>query len=224
MTIQLLVSDMAGTTVRDDGIVEAAFTDAMASQGIPSDHAEFPPALKVVRDTMGMSKIVVFRQILGDESRAQAATRAFEEAIAQRITAGEVTAIPGAEAAFATLREAGVKIALTTGFGDSTRELLLDHLGWRDLVDLSLSPAERLRGRPYPDLALAALIRLRIDGVRNLATVGDTQSDLESGWRAGASVVAGVLTGAHDRATLEAAPHTHVLESIAELPAVIAAA
>ena len=221
MSIQLLVSDMAGTTVRDDGIVEAAFTDAMATEGIPSDHAEFPPALQIVRDTMGMSKIVVFRQILGDEARAQAATTAFEEAIARRIAAGEVTALPGAEEAFATLREAGVKIALTTGFGDSTRELLLDHLGWRDLIDLSLSPAEHLRGRPYPDLALAALIRLRIDGVRNLATVGDTQSDLESGWRAGASIVAGVLTGAHDRAALEAAPHTHVLESIAELPAVI---
>jgi len=29
--------------------------------------------------------------------------------------------------------------------------------------------------------------------------------------------VAGVLTGAHDRAALEAAPHTHVLDSVADL-------
>jgi len=33
-----------------------------------------------------------------------------------------------------------------------------------------------------------------------------------------------VLTGAHDRATLETAPHTHILDSIAELPAVLEAA
>jgi hypothetical protein len=31
-----------------------------------------------------------------------------------------------------------------------------------------------------------------------------------------------VLTGAHDRATLGAAPHTHLLDSIADLPAAIA--
>jgi phosphoglycolate phosphatase-like HAD superfamily hydrolase len=34
-------------------------------------------------------------------------------------------------------------------------------------------------------------------------------------------VVAGVLTGAHGRDDLAAAPHTHILESIADLPAVL---
>jgi phosphoglycolate phosphatase len=34
-------------------------------------------------------------------------------------------------------------------------------------------------------------------------------------------VVAGVLTGAHDRPALEAAPHTHILESISDLPALL---
>jgi phosphoglycolate phosphatase-like HAD superfamily hydrolase len=54
-----------------------------------------------------------------------------------------------------------------------------------------------------------------------VAVVGDTVNDLVSGTRAGAGIVAGVLTGAHDRATLSSAPHTHVLDSIAELPDVL---
>ncbi len=64
-------------------------------------------------------------------------------------------------------------------------------------------------------------MRLGVDDVAELATVGDTTSDLLAGHRAGASVVAGVLTGAHDHATLEAAPHTHILESIRDLPALV---
>jgi len=55
--------------------------------------------------------------------------------------------------------------------------------------------------------------------VRRVAVAGDTASDLLAGTRAGASVVAGVLTGAHDRDALAAAPHTHLLESIVDFPA-----
>jgi len=39
----------------------------------------------------------------------------------------------------------------------------------------------------------------------------------------GAAVVAGVLTGAHTRAELERAPHTHIIASVADLPAILPA-
>ena len=45
---------------------------------------------------------------------------------------------------------------------------------------------------------------------------GDTASDIESGLRAGAGLVAGVLTGSGSRAELEQAG-AHVLDSIADL-------
>jgi len=223
MTISLLVSDMAGTTVQDDGLVEAAFTDAMGSMGVGPDDDAYAPALKVVRETMGMSKIVVFQMILHDEVAAVRAVAAFEASIARRIESGEIAPITGAVEALEEIRGAGIKVALTTGFSNETRELLVAQLGWTDLVDLSLSPSTVLRGRPHPDLALWALIKLGIDSVREMATVGDTLTDLQSGWNAGASIVAGVLSGAHDRATLQAGPHTHLLGSVVELPAVLAA-
>jgi phosphonatase-like hydrolase len=137
------------------------------------------------------------------------------------VSRGEVEALPGAETALAALRARGVRICLTTGFSGGTREQLMDVLGWRDLVDLSLSPGDGVRGRPYPDLILTALMRLEIDAVQEVAVAGDTKSDLEAGTAAGAAVVAGVLTGAHDREQLEAAPHTHVLASIADFPAAV---
>jgi phosphoglycolate phosphatase-like HAD superfamily hydrolase len=97
----------------------------------------------------------------------------------------------------------------------------MDVLGWRDLVDLSLSPGDGVRGRPFPDLILTAVMRLEIDAVQEAAVAGDTASDLVAGSAAGASIVAGVLTGSHGREQLAAAPHTHLLDSIAEFPAIL---
>jgi phosphoglycolate phosphatase-like HAD superfamily hydrolase len=70
-------------------------------------------------------------------------------------------------------------------------------------------------------MILTAVIRLGIDDVRQVAVAGDTTSDLLSGWRAGAGIVAGVLTGAHGRAEFESVPHTHILESVADLSGLV---
>jgi len=202
--ISVACLDMAGTTVRDDGVVMAAFTDAITSFNLPV--AEFVTAMKYVRATMGQSKIEVFRHILGSEGAAQAANAAFEAHYAAAVSGGEVAAIPGAEALFAHCRSAGIKVCLSTGFSPATRDAIIAELGWGSLVDLVLSPADVGRGRPWPDMPLTALLRLGGGSVHELAVVGDTTSDVESGLRAGAGIVAGVLTGESTRAELEAVP------------------
>lgn len=221
MEIKLAVIDLAGTTVRDDGAVEGAFLEALRSVGLVDGGAPEQSLLGFVRSTMGMSKIAVFRELAGDEARALALNAAFEEAYARRVEGGEVDALPGAQEAFQTLRENGIRVAVTTGFSRATRDLLLERLGWTESVDLALSPDGDLRGRPAPDLVLASLLRLGLDDVRAVAVVGDTVNDLLAGQRAGASLLVGVLTGAHDRATLEAGPHTHLLDSIRDVPDVL---
>ena len=54
-----------------------------------------------------------------------------------------------------------------------------------------------------------------------IAVAGDTPSDIASGRAAGASVVAGVLTGNATRDELAAAGATRVLATITELPALL---
>jgi phosphoglycolate phosphatase-like HAD superfamily hydrolase len=93
----------------------------------------------------------------------------------------------------------------------------LDALEWHDDIDLALSPADVGRGRPAPDLVLGAMARLGIDDPDTVVVVGDTVSDLEAGTAAGARAVVGVLTGAHDEATLAAAPHSAILPDITGL-------
>jgi phosphoglycolate phosphatase-like HAD superfamily hydrolase len=61
------------------------------------------------------------------------------------------------------------------------------------------------------------MLRLRGVGVGELAVAGDTGSDIESGLRAGAAIVAGVLTGAGSRADLERAGAPLILDTIADI-------
>jgi len=218
--IELVVLDMAGTTVRDDGVVEQAFQRAAERTGV-ADRMPWSQALQYVRETMGMSKIDVFTHLAGgDANAATAATAAFEGAYSEIIAEQGVEAISGAGEMIGGLRDAGITVALTTGFAPVTRDALIDALGWRDLIDFALSPADAGRGRPAPDLVLTALLRSGAPSVQAVAVAGDTSSDVESGRRAGAGFVAGVLSGAHDRDALSAADA--VLESVADLPAALA--
>jgi phosphonatase-like hydrolase len=217
--VEVAVLDMAGTTVRDDGLVEQAFVAAIGAVGGPADSSELASMLAYVRATMGESKIVVFEHLLsGDRDRAARANAAFEQAYADRVDRGGVAPIPGAEQVLDRLRAAGIKVALTTGFSPLTQAMLIDTLGWRDRVDLWLAPANVGRGRPFPDLPLTAALRLGASRVQAIAVVGDTAADMRSGVNAGAGLVVGVLSGAHDEETLRAAGATHVLSSISDLP------
>jgi phosphonatase-like hydrolase len=214
--------DMAGTTIRDEGLVDQAFTVAVAGEGVAPGTAEYERMRAVMRKTQGQSKIEVFRLLLdGDEQRARAANETFEEAYGLLVDDGAVTPIPGAAEAIRALRAAGIKVALMTGFARSTQDAIIDAIGWRGLVDLSISPAEAGRGRPYPDLVLVSALRLGVDDVRRIAVVGDTPLDVIAGRRAGAGLVAGVLTGAGDRPALVSAGATHVIGSIGELPGLL---
>jgi phosphoglycolate phosphatase len=205
--------DMAGTTVRDDGTVMEAFTVAITEQNLPAD--AYDQAMTAVRSSMGQSKIEVFRRILGDETAARKANDAFEDHYAAAVRNGAIAPVPGAEDTLMRLRDAGIRVCLATGFSPATRDAIIDGLSWGGLIDLALSPADAGRGRPWPDLPLTALLKLRGGAVSELAVAGDTTSDIESGLRAGAAVVAGVLTGADSRADLERAGAPLILDTIA---------
>lgn len=208
--------DMAGTTVRDGGAVETAFDEALAAVGVTPGTPRHDEAHRFVRETMGWSKSDVFAALL-DPDDAERATAQFASAYEAVVATGHVEPIRGAPDVLRDLRARGVLICLTTGFAPSTRDALLDALHWRAAIDLALSPADVGRGRPAPDLVHGAMVRLGIEDPGAVVVAGDTVSDLEAGTAASARAVVGVLTGAHDEATLTAAPHTAIIPDITGL-------
>ena len=101
---------------------------------------------------------------------------------------------------------------------------MLDTLGWWRQVDLVLCPEDAPRGYPWPDPMLCAMLRLGVTDVRETAYAGGTESGILCGRRAGAQIVAGILTGGHTRDRLQRAGATHLLGGFAELPGVLAPA
>ncbi|HEV2368958.1 MAG TPA: HAD family hydrolase [Acidimicrobiales bacterium] len=213
--------DMAGTTVSDGGAVMESFRAGLQAGAIPEGGAQMADALDYARRTMGQSKIEVFRAVLGDEGRAQSALSGFEKRWDELLGQGRITALPGAVEAMARLRDAGVGVALLTGFPRSVQDTIIAVLGWHDAADLTVCPEDAGRGRPWPDMVLWSALRLEASAMSAVTVAGDTASDVESARRAGAGVAAGVLTGTAGADELRAAGATHILPSVAQVAALV---
>ena len=62
----------------------------------------------------------------------------------------------------------------------------------------------------------------RVANVAEVIVVGDTPLDLQAGKNAGVRGIVGVLSGASKEDQLRPEPHTNILSSVAELPALMA--
>ncbi|MEY9954071.1 HAD family hydrolase [Leifsonia sp. EB34] len=215
--LELVVLGLTGTTVADDGLVEQAFLRALDAAGLAVTDDELRRAQEFAHAAMGRPRIAVFQALTDDEDRAEHANAVFESAYAELAADQGVRPVPGAEDLIRRLRSLGVAVVLTTAFSRATLDTVLDALGWRDLPDLALSPSDGGRGRPYPDLPLTALLRTGAASVEGMVVVGDTASDIASGLAAGAGLVVGVLTGAHDEETLLDAGADAVIAGVADL-------
>ncbi len=222
MLPDLLVTDFAGTAMRDDGTVLAAYRVALRAHDIPFSEADLAAR-------RGASKIAVFRELASRihpadqvEEIAQQALARFGDALRQEYESGDIREIEGAGDALSELKQSGVKLALTTGFNRDLLDMLVGRLGWTDLFDITVASSDVPAGRPAPFLIYRAMIELGVADARQVAVVGDTPLDLQSGMNAQAGWVIGVLSGAHEVKTLGASPHTHLLGSVAELPRLFA--
>ena len=210
--VELVIFDMAGTTVRDSGQVTDAFTSALSEHGIEVTADEL---LKV----RGSSKREAVRRFIPEEELAKTVYDSFRRHLARLYRTRGVKPVEGAESLFRWLKQRGVRVALNTGFDRDITGLLLSALSWDEgVVDAVVCGDDVLRGRPAPDLILCAMERARVTDARRVVNVGDTVLDLQAGHSAGAHWNVGVFSGAHERKLLEQAPHTHLLESVAALP------
>ena len=219
----LVIFDMAGTTVEDRGQVPSAFAAALAANNITITADE-------ITRVRGASKRQAIRDILchsapeacpddaSARSRADRIYAEFRMNLSAAYRNGGARPVPGADAVIRDLKKKGIKIALTTGFDRDIATLLLSTIGWtRQTIDVVVCGDDVANGRPAPDLILLAMKLAAVDDPRLVANVGDTTLDLESAARAGVRWNIGVLSGAHSREALLTAPHTEIIQSIADL-------
>jgi phosphonatase-like hydrolase len=226
MRIKLVVLDMAGTTIEDADAVNSCLREALKSGQVDVTRDE-------VNAVMGMPKPVAIRTLLERRWNNQAPVpqsvidRLYEDFSARMLrhyrTDPGVRPMPHASEVLREIRAAGTKIVLDTGFSRPIADAILDRLGWlgSELLDATVTSDEVARGRPFADLIERAMNLTGVDDPKQVAKVGDTPADLEEGTSAGCGLVIGVTNGTHRADQLAAYPHTHLISSLRELPALV---
>ncbi|MCP3101754.1 beta-phosphoglucomutase family hydrolase [Myxococcus sp. K15C18031901] len=121
----------------------------------------------------------------------------------------------GAEALITRLRAAGIPLAIATAAPQGNRELVIDGLGLRPTFDRIVGAEEVSRGKPAPDIFLAAAKGLGVEPSRCLA-FEDAILGVQSARAAGMAVVG--LTTTTSGAQLREAGAAWILEDFVTLP------
>ncbi|MFC0581579.1 phosphonatase-like hydrolase [Micrococcoides hystricis] len=220
-TIELVACDMAGTTIDEHGDVYRALHTCVVETGTPVTDEN-------LQTWMGADKVEAITALLqlgghpADETTVRACFDRFRSLLRQYYQETPPQGLPGVEQALRTLKERGIKVALTTGFSRDVAEPLLESLGWAvgedELLDAVVCSDEVAAGRPYPYMIHRAMERTGVKDVATVAVAGDTIVDAQAGAAAGASHVFGVLTGKLTSADFDGSGVTEVIGSVAELP------
>lgn len=228
---QLVVFDMAGTTLTDRHEVENCFAQAAAETGL-SVSAERILAMQ------GMAKRHVFDTLWTEQlgvghdeltSRTDRSYLRFTDVLETHYLTHDITPKTGCLEAFAFLREQGIAIALTTGFYRKVTDIILQKLGWleglnagyvgtkQSIIQASIASDEVPQGRPEPFMIQRAMHLLGITNPAAVVNIGDTPSDLLSGRAAGVGLNLGVTNGTHSHQQLLKHPHDQLIGSLVGL-------
>ncbi len=222
MKIELVVFDLAGTTVNDNKDVHRVLKKALANFDVNI-------SIEDANEVMGIPKPIAIEKLIRKRYHGNVDIISdwikeihelfVEEMISFYKTDLSVTEKEGVSETFKKLQSHDIKVVVDTGFDRPITDAVLKRMGWvkNHLIDASVTSDEVLRGRPYPDMIYKAMELTGIRDISKVAKVGDTVSDLQEGNSAGCSVLVGVTTGAFAKEELEKVEHTHLIERIPEM-------
>jgi phosphonatase-like hydrolase len=223
MPIHLAVFDIAGTTVADEDYVAKAFQKAFADFGFEINEEDINPL-------MGYKKIHATEMMLkklAAEYDAELVEDIHAEFTAEMLDFYEydskVKPLPYAEETLLLLKEKGVRIVFNTGFPRIIADVIMNRLQWKEkgLADDYIASDEVKEGRPQPYMIKELMQRAGIEDVKAVAKIGDTEVDIQEGKNAQCGLIVAVTTGANTRDELEAHQPHFIIDSLAELPALI---
>jgi phosphonatase-like hydrolase len=234
--IQLITLDMAGTTVTDHHEVEACFAEAARKSGlVVSDDR--------ILAMQGLHKYFVFQtlweEILGSpthpewQMRVDNSYRVFTEVLEKHYLTHELTPTEGCLELFDFCHENAIQIALTTGFYRKVCDIILGKLGWlaglneqrvgttSSIIQASITSDEVEKGRPAPFMIQKAMRLLGVSDPKAVVNVGDTPSDIQSGFAAECALSIAVSNGTHSAEQLVPHSPSLLIGSLRELIPVV---
>lgn len=222
--IELVVFDMAGTTVDEDNVVYKTVQQVINDEGFKVSLEE------VLKHGAGKEKHQAITDVLTECTKttnvalvANIAFSKFKLALKEVYDTIEIKTFAGTEELFKDLRSNNIKVVLNTGYDKKTAGLLVKKLGWivGETIDGLVTSDDVVMGRPYGDMILLAMENTGVTDCAKVLKVGDSAIDIEEGKNANCGITVGVLTGAQTRSQLQQANPTYILESVNELRAIL---
>lgn len=220
--IDLIVYDMAGTTVQEGGVVYKTLQSAMNNDGLNVSSDDMHPWHGAKKEAV----IEHFAKKAGtpEEEIEARILRIGEAFLASIDTAYFSDASPvdhidgGLMGYFKELKNAGIKIGFDTGYPPEIQKGLIDRLGFDKVADAYVSSYQVADGRPYPYMIHHLMERTGVMSVQRVCKVGDSVRDIEEGRNAGCGLVVGVLSGADNFTDLMGAGADLVCDFVTDLP------
>jgi phosphonatase-like hydrolase len=221
--IRLVVLDIGGTLIPDHGEVPEAMRNAFARHGLAVSDAE-------IGDWRGASKRGMIAHFVGLRTKEDSGREKLTDAIYADFSVSadaayrNVRPIPGVEEAMRKMRGDGLLLASTTGFGRELNAAIFRRQGWGEQFAVSINSDDVVDGRPAPFMIFRAMEAAHVESVAEVVAVGDTPLDLRAANNAGVRGIVGVTSGAASEERLRRERYTHILPSVADLPALLRSA
>lgn len=215
-TIELLVLDMAGTTIDEDNVVYKTLTKAV------NDFGYRVTLDKVLEICAGMEKAEAIKNLLanigGNTEDTEAIFENFSNQLALAYNDLSVKPISGVEEFLLKVKFKGKKIVLNTGYTQKIAQQLLTKLTWKIDVhyDALITADDVSESRPSPEMIILAMKKFGITDSKEVLKAGDSAIDIQEGKNAGCGMTIAVLSGAQTRAQLELVFPDHILNNLSE--------
>jgi phosphonatase-like hydrolase len=223
--IKLVVFDIAGTTVQDNGYVANFLQQSMRKNG-------FQVSQQDANKVMGYRKDIAIEMLLSQHFPTQEINNGLVEKIHTCFITEmvefyennkELKPLPNAELIFSRLQSHQIKVALNTGFPKQITNVILKKLGWNytKLIDCTVSADEVKNGRPSPDMIKLIMFKTAVEQPEHVAKIGDTEVDIMEGRMAKCGLVIAASTGAFSRNELQSCNPDAIIDDLLELESII---
>ena len=154
--VSLVCCDVVGAAAVDGSVLERAFVEAIATQGVVTGTAAYVRSMVQFDRTRGWLPADVMHTLFPeDEFRAQAASLAFERSFQAALDRFGALPLPGANEALAKLTAAGTKVCLMSGLSRPAVSLIMERLAWwhwsHERLRLALPDFRRLSVEEFLD-------------------------------------------------------------------------
>ena len=218
-TKKLLVFDMAGTIVKEYGLVYKTLHETLNTFNMNVTEDE-------IKNMAGANKHEVINHYVAQYSKHPVNNSTLNSIIIDKFETNlkykyqnkdAISLIdPELKTHFENIRLSGYKIGLNTGYSRDLQSIIINNLELQNSIDACISSEDVSSGRPYPFMIFNLMNQLNIKNSDEVVKIGDTVNDILEGLNAKCDTI-GVLTGANNEDELFKAGANYVLDSVMDI-------